>query len=69
MKLLGYKCNYCGNKFGKEDCCDNSFSISHKFGYESKYDGGTLEIDLCPTCADRLTGDIIKSSQIKCIGI
>lgn len=64
MKLPNYKCNWCVCTYGNKLCFSNPFSISHEFGYESQYDGATLDVDLCPTCADELTNYIMSMSQI-----
>lgn len=67
MKLPRFKCNWCGREYGDEDCHNNPFSITHQFGYESsKHDGHTLEVDLCPTCTDKLADYIIENSMVEC---
>lgn len=66
MKLPRFKCNWCGREYNDGDCFHNPFNITHKFGYESSYDGDILEVDLCPGCADSLANYIIENSTIDC---
>ena len=40
------------NKCGKEIEFYNDFSLGYRFGYESRHDGDTLNIDLCGACLD-----------------
>lgn len=47
------KCNKCGREF---DIFDKKagFSLHKKIGYGSRYDGDTLELDMCCDCMDGL---------------
>ena len=47
------KCNMCGKVFDNYDEF-MGFSIHRILGYGSKYDGDTLELDLCCECVDKL---------------
>ena len=45
-----YKCNMCG-----EIMKYSGVLFKGVFPYGSRYDGDTFEIDLCPSCIDKLT--------------
>lgn len=55
-------CDFCGKQIDVQ--CNEPFSINRSFGYESKYDGWELHIEICPHCADELA-DIIKEKLHK----
>ena len=46
-------CNKCGKKFDFWDTQED-FSIERSLGYGTKYDGSTLELDLCCECMEKL---------------
>ena len=48
-----YKCNLCGKEMDNYSFCD-SMALEDMLGYESKFDGRTIELDLCPECVDKL---------------
>lgn len=55
-------CNKCGSgidKANERDC----FSISSRIGYGSKYDGDSLELDLCYDCLDEILQIIIPKCK------
>lgn len=52
-------CNMCGKTFDMWDAQEN-FSIHRKLGYGTKYDGDTLELDLCCDCIEK----IIKECKV-----
>lgn len=56
-------CNMCGKEMDAID--ERSGGRFYKLlGYGSKYDGDTLELDICCSCLDRLV-DMCKISPIK----
>lgn len=50
------RCNRCGKKFNLWDTQED-FSIYRRLGYGTKYDGSTLELDLCCECMDNIIDD------------
>lgn len=56
------RCNKCNKMFDQFDM-EQGFSIYHRIGYDSKYDGGRLAVDLCSDCMDDLI-DIMKDEFI-----
>lgn len=46
-------CNKCGKQFNLWDEKED-FSIRKRLGYGTKYDGDTLELDLCCDCMESL---------------
>lgn len=46
-------CNKCGKVLDLWDKQEN-FHMSKELGYGTKYDGSTLELDLCCSCMDEL---------------
>ena len=46
-------CNMCGKKFDFWDT-QEGFSINADLGYGTKFDGGTLELDLCCSCMEKI---------------
>ncbi len=46
-------CNKCGKKFDFWDTQED-FSIKKSLGYGTKYDGSTLELNLCCECMEKL---------------
>ena len=46
-------CNMCGKVFDMWDAQEN-FSIHRRLGYGTKYDGDTLELDLCCDCIEKI---------------
>lgn len=48
-----YVCNKCGKPFDRWDEQEN-FHIYGYLGYGTKYDGSTLELDLCCSCMEDL---------------
>lgn len=53
-------CNKCGKKFDVWDSQED-FSLHRKLGYGTKYDGETLDIDLCCECMDKLIDECVIS--------
>lgn len=51
-------CNICGKAFGKNDCVTIT-NFETMLPYGSKYDGMSLNIDLCPECCDKVI-DLIR---------
>ncbi len=47
------RCNLCGKDFDDADKYQ-SFGISRKIGYGSKYDGYGLTMDICCKCMDTI---------------
>ena len=47
-------CNICGDKLEVYD----GFSLSHQFGYGSKRDGDTINLDLCSKCLDKIVDNL-----------
>lgn len=52
------------NKCGKEVEFYNDFTLAYNYGYESKYDGKNLNLDLCGTCLDEFTTYLIENCKI-----
>ena len=46
-------CNICGNKFDFFDK-QEAFRIYRELGYGTIYDGGTLELDICCKCMEKI---------------
>lgn len=46
-------CNKCGKKFDIWDTQED-FSINTMLGYGTKYDGDSLELNLCCDCMEKL---------------
>lgn len=46
-------CNMCGKEFTQLDIQENR-GIHDIFGYGSRYDGDTIDLDLCCECFDKL---------------
>lgn len=44
--------------------CDR-VSFEGMLGYSSKYDGQTIELDLCPACADKLIDECAVSPLVE----
>jgi len=57
-------CNKCGKEFDVYDSQEDFSIYSLLIGYGSKYDGSSLELDLCCECMDELI-DSCKISPIK----
>ena len=55
-----YKCNLCGKEIDNYSYYD-SLAIEDVLGYESKYDGKRIELDLCPECVDKLIEKCVLS--------
>lgn len=53
MVMQEVYCNKCGKKFNIWDL-NERFSMHRRMGYGSKYDGDSLELDLCCECMDKL---------------
>ena len=53
-------CNRCGKKFNIWDEQEN-FSISRALGYGTKYDGSTLDFNLCCECMEKLIDECLIS--------
>lgn len=64
MQINKYTCNKCGIDFTDDDCLNNPFVFTHKFGYESIYDGETLSYYLCPNCTNEIIIDMNKNYKI-----
>lgn len=46
-------CNVCGKEFDAWDRKED-FSIHKRCGYGTKYDGETINLDICCECMERL---------------
>lgn len=57
-------CNKCGKEFDIYDSQEDFSIYSQLIGYGSKYDGSSLELDLCCECMDELI-ESCKISPIK----
>lgn len=56
-------CNKCGKEIlTRINSCDN-FHFSYRFGYGSRYDECTLELDLCCECLDEVVDGLRKSCK------
>lgn len=53
-------CNLCGKEFDQWDKLGN-FSICKRLGYGSKYDGETVNIDICCDCMEKLVESCVVS--------
>jgi hypothetical protein len=53
------------NKCGREIESFNDFTLIYQFGYESKFDGDYLNLDLCGCCLDEFVDHLIATCQIK----
>lgn len=53
-------CNKCGKKLDEWDMQGN-FRFYGQLGYGTKYDGCTLELDLCCECMDALIDNCLIS--------
>ena len=56
-------CNMCGKQFDIYDTQEDFSIYRENIGYGSKYDGNSVELDLCCECADKLF-DACKLSPI-----
>lgn len=57
-------CNKCGKEFDIYDVQEDFTIHSQMIGYGSKYDGSSLQLDLCCECMDELI-DSCKISPIE----
>jgi hypothetical protein len=77
-KLVNYlslvKCNQCGKEFSnaEEEFYDSEeivpdvvhqFKIS--FGYGSKFDGNSIQFDLCDECLEKLKNSFVVPTKIE----
>lgn len=51
-------CNKCGKKFNIWDTQED-YSIYKQLGYGTKYDGASLELDLCCDCMEKLIDECV----------
>lgn len=57
MKIL--KCDFCGKELNELDSQENfGFHYQH-IGYGSRYDGESIDIDLCCNCFDKMMSDYV----------
>lgn len=56
-------CNMCGRDFNVLDE-ENAFHIRQEAGYPSKYDGCSINLDLCCDCFDSLIEYIVPKCKI-----
>jgi len=57
-------CNMCGKEFNSFDR-QESFGIhTETIGYGSKYDGDSINLDMCCDCFDRIIEDLIPRCKI-----
>ena len=62
--MLKRVCNVCGKDFDMWDE-QEEFGLHYCVGYGSKYDGETINVDLCCECFDKLMDSyIIPKSMI-----
>lgn len=57
MKKMSCYCDRCGKAFDEWDR-QESFAIKYFVGYGSKYDGETIDMDLCCSCFDHIVDEI-----------
>lgn len=56
-------CNICGKEFDMWDEQED-FSLVRHVGYGSKYDGETIQLDMCCDCFDKLMDGLIPKCAI-----
>ena len=56
-------CNLCGKEFNAYDE-QESFGIHTRVGYGSRFDGDSIDLDLCCECFDKLMYDLILQCKI-----
>lgn len=56
-------CNLCGKEFDEWDE-QEGFGIHTRAGYGSKFDGDSVELDLCCECFDRLMDKLVPECKI-----
>lgn len=57
MKI--YKCDLCGKEFDEFDKQEGFGLHYDSIGYGSKYDGETIDVDMCCDCFDKMIDDYI----------
>lgn len=58
-------CNLCGKKFDEWDK-QEAFSIHRRCGYGTKYDGETIQMDICCECMNKLIEACVISPIENC---
>ena len=57
--MKSFKCNFCKKEF---DALDNQEGFGFHYpriGYGSKFDGGSIDIDLCCDCFDKMMDEYV----------
>lgn len=57
-------CNVCGKEFDLYDRQEDFGIHTGTIGYGSKYDGDSINLDMCCDCFDKLMEDMIPKCKI-----
>lgn len=57
-------CNVCGKEFDLYDRQEDLGIHTGTIGYGSKYDGDTINLDMCCDCFDKLMEELIPKCKI-----
>lgn len=57
-------CNVCGKEFDVFDKQENFNIHTGEIGYGSRYDGDSINLDMCCDCFDKLMEDLIPKCKI-----
>ncbi len=57
-------CKCCGRTFTPNIFQPIPWRLHYEYGYGSQYDLMTIDIELCPNCADRITDYLVNTFKI-----
>lgn len=60
--MMSKVCNMCGKPFSEWDKDENR-CLHDTFGYGSKHDGDTIDLDLCCDCFDEVFDELRKKCK------
>lgn len=63
MTMTKHVCNVCGRDFDHLDERQGA-NFTHLVGYGSKYDGATVELDVCCECLDNILDMLVSGCKI-----
>ena len=63
MKQYKVFCNVCGKELEMHDRVQN-FGMHERFGYGSKFDGDSIDLDICCDCFEKLMDKLIPICKI-----
>ena len=63
--MIKFYCDGCGDQVDTINHFNEVISIKHTFGYGSKRDGDSVDIDLCESCFTSRFEDILTKDDAK----